>query len=98
MNHQVLLAFVGALSGGTLFAEGSLHRERYLLLDSRVIEKTENVRLAVGTVRKHAANPLFGQEFPWEPHFANFYGNVHYDAVLQDYVTDFGLQQRVGRR
>ena len=39
---------------------------RFLLLDGRVIEKAENAKLAVGTVRKHKANPLFVEDKTWE--------------------------------
>ena len=52
---------------------------RYLLLDSRVVEKSQHVRLTVGVVKKHPANPLFGQDKPWEPRFDNLYANVLYD-------------------
>ncbi|MHC4917769.1 MAG: hypothetical protein ACYTGB_20020, partial [Planctomycetota bacterium] len=54
-------------------------RSKYLLLDSRIIEKKENARLAVGTVKKHPANPLFKEDKPWEPRFDNLYSNIFYD-------------------
>ncbi len=54
-------------------------RERYLLLDSRLIDSAENARLTVGTVRKHPANPLFGQEHPWEQTMHHMYANVVFD-------------------
>ncbi|MCE9553373.1 MAG: hypothetical protein K8T91_08355 [Planctomycetes bacterium] len=54
-------------------------RDTYLLLDSRLIEKTEGVRLRVGRPTKHPANPLFGEQHPWEPRFDNLYPNVLYD-------------------
>ncbi|MBI1373225.1 MAG: hypothetical protein GC159_10880 [Phycisphaera sp.] len=54
-------------------------RDRYLLLDSRIIARVENATLAVGTVTKHPANPLFGEDRPWEKRFDNLYGNVIYD-------------------
>jgi len=57
-----------------------LKRYRYLLLDSRVIESTENAKLTLGTVIKHEKNPLFGEDKPWEPRFDNMYPNVIYDA------------------
>ena len=60
-------------------------RFRYLLLDSRILEEKHNVRLAVGTVRKHAANPLFGEDKPWEQRFDNLYANVIYDDEQQLY-------------
>lgn len=54
-------------------------RDRFLLLDSRIVEQAKNARLAVGTVRKHEKNPLFGEDKPWEKRFDNLYGNVIYD-------------------
>ena len=54
-------------------------RDRYLLLDSRIIESTENAQLTVGVVRKDKNNPLFKEDKPWEPRFDNLYANVLYD-------------------
>ncbi len=54
-------------------------RDRYLLLDSRIIDRAENAVLRVGTARKHPANPLFGEEHPWEARFDNVYPNVTLD-------------------
>ena len=65
--------------------DADLTASRYLLLDDRVVEETNNVRLAVGTVKKHEANPLFGEDKPWEPRFDNLYPNVFYDEELQLY-------------
>lgn len=59
--------------------ESPAKRTRFLLLDSRLIEKTENARLTVGDVRKHGNNPLFGEDKPWEQRFDNLYANVIYD-------------------
>ena len=58
---------------------------RYLLLDDRIVEETNNARLAVGTVEKHPANPLFGEDKPWEPRFDNLYPNILYDEEHQLY-------------
>ncbi|MDP6043994.1 MAG: hypothetical protein QGG25_00180 [Phycisphaerae bacterium] len=52
---------------------------RFLLLDSRIVEKTVNARLVVGTVEKHKANPLFVEDKAWEMRFDNLYGNVIFD-------------------
>jgi predicted GH43/DUF377 family glycosyl hydrolase len=52
---------------------------KYLLLDKRIIELTENVKLEVGKVEKHPANPLFGEENGWEIRYDNLYGNVIFD-------------------
>jgi hypothetical protein len=54
-------------------------RKHFLLLDDRVVEKMQNAKLFVGSVEKHAANPLFGEDKPWEMRFDNLYGNVIYD-------------------
>jgi len=55
-------------------------RAKYLVLDGRVVERADNARLAVGAVSKHRANPLFGEDKPWEPRFDNLYANVLHDA------------------
>jgi hypothetical protein len=52
---------------------------RFLLLDKRIIESTENVKLEVGKVEKHEANPLFGETKEWEMRFDNLYGNILFD-------------------
>ena len=59
--------------------DGDMNRDKYLLLDSRVIESTENAKLTVGTVRKDKNNPLFKEDKPWEPRFDNVYANAIYD-------------------
>ena len=51
-------------------------RQRYLVLDDRIIEATHNAVLTVGTVTKHPSNPLFIEDKPWEKRFDNLYGNV----------------------
>ena len=56
-----------------------LAKTRWLLLDDRIIEQLDNAVLRVGKVTKHPANPLFGEEFEWEPRFDNLYPNVRYD-------------------
>jgi len=38
-------------------ADPQLNRDRYLVLDSRVIESTENVELTLGVVQKDKNNP-----------------------------------------
>jgi len=57
----------------------------HLLLDSRIVAGTDNAVLRVGRVTKHPANPLFGQEHPWEVMFNNLYPNVIYDDVERLY-------------
>lgn len=54
-------------------------RDVHLLLDSRIIASVDNAVLRIGTVKKHAANPLFGQERPWETDISHMYPNVVFD-------------------
>ena len=56
-----------------------LERDRYLLLDSRIVASTENTELMLGNVQKHKNNPLFEEDKPWEKRFDNLYANVIYD-------------------
>ncbi len=74
-NTSLLIAFV--LAG--LSTHACAGRDRYLLLDSRIIESTDNVKLSVGVVRKDRNNPLFKEDKPCEPRFDNPYCSVIYD-------------------
>ena len=56
-----------------------LNRRKYLVLDSRIIDTTEDVALRVGTSTKHPDNPLFGEDKPWELRFDNLYPNAIFD-------------------
>ena len=51
-------------------------REKYLLLDKRLISSVDNAALRLGIVKKHPANPLFVDELPWEAHGSHMYPNV----------------------
>jgi hypothetical protein len=60
-------------------------RDRYLVLDSRIIESKENMELTVGVAHKDKNNPLFGEDKPWEPRFDNPYCSVIYDEEEKIY-------------
>lgn len=73
-------------------------RSRYLLLDDRVVQSFEGARLRLGEIKKHPSNPLFGEQFPWEPRFDNLHGNVVFDEEEKIYklwynpfVTDLAM-------
>ena len=57
----------------------SVKRSRFLVLDSRIIDNVQNAKLTLGEVNKHPANPLFGEDKPWEKRFDNLYANVIFD-------------------
>ncbi len=57
----------------------TIDNTRHLVLDSRKIASTSNVKLVLGKIKKHPANPLFGEEKPWEQRFDNFYGSIVYE-------------------
>jgi len=65
----------GVSSNGAAVPE----RDRYLLLDARIIDHTENAKLIVGKVQKYSGNPLFAEDKPWERRFDNLYANVIFD-------------------
>jgi hypothetical protein len=83
MKHLGQVVMAGILF--CVIASSSIARDRYLLLDDRIIEKAENAKLALGTVKKHPANPLFTEDKPWEKRFDNLYGNVTFDKEEQIY-------------
>ena len=58
--------------------ETANHR-RFLMLDKRNIAQKKNTILSLGTVSKHAANPLFKEDKPWEKRFDNLYVSITYD-------------------
>jgi hypothetical protein len=57
----------------------------HLLLDTRIVEHVQNAELTLGTVNKPGANPLFGEDKPWERRFDNLYANIIYDNEEQIY-------------
>lgn len=58
-------------------------RQKYLMLDSRMVESVTNARLVLGTPQKHPANPLFQADKPWENSLNNLYPNVIWDEEEQ---------------
>lgn len=83
MKSVVVLPLSVLLVAG-LFAEPPPSR-RVLLLDSTQIERSDNIRIAVGQPKKFPGNPLFGEDRPWEPRFDNMYPNVIWDESDQLY-------------
>jgi len=75
-----------------------IRRDRYLVLDWRVIESTENAELTVGVVQKDKNNPLFGEDKPWEPRFDNPYCSVIYDEEEKIYKCWYSIFIRSGPR
>ena len=53
--------------------------KKHLIVDSRLVEETEGVALALGRAVKHPSNPLFGEDKPWEVEMNNAYPHVMYD-------------------
>ena len=69
-----------------------LQLKKHLVIDSRLIEETEGVALALGKVAKHPSNPLFGEDKPWEVDMNNAYAHVMYDdeeAVFKCWYNPF---------
>jgi hypothetical protein len=76
---MAILLWVSGANGTIEKRDDVPRRDRYLLLDARIIEDKENAILTVGTVQKDKRNPLFKEDKPWEPRFDNLYANVIYD-------------------
>ena len=74
------------------------NRDRYLLLDARIIESTENAELTLGVVRKDENNPLLKEDKPWEPRFDNPYCSVIYDEEDKIYKCWYSIFIRSGPR
>lgn len=87
MNRWIILTITicTALTQLSCTYDVETQRRHFLVLDSRIIDNVENAKLTVGVVQKHEANPLFGEDKPWEKRFDNLYGNVIYDADEQIY-------------
>jgi len=83
--------FAGSSAAADDAADSPLKRARFLLLDSRVIESTENAQLTLGTVRKDKNNPLFKEDKPWEPRFDNPYCSVIYDEEEKIYKCWYSI-------
>ena len=81
----MVLAFLIALAGAQAVQanesgkSGIEPRQRYLLLDQRLISSMENTELKLGTVKKHPANPMFKDELPWEVEGSHMYPCVVFD-------------------
>ena len=56
---------------------------KHLLLDSRVVYRSVNAKLSLGTVVKEKRNPLFQADKPWENATNNLYPNVLWDEQDQ---------------
>ena len=54
-------------------------RTRFLVLDSRIIDKVTGAKLTLGKVIKDKRNPLFSGDQPCEPNISNGFPNVIFD-------------------
>ena len=81
--HSLVTMFVLSLGLSPGWAENGNPsppgRDRYLLLNSRVVASIENAKLVLGKVQKYKDNHLFEEDKPWEKRFDNLYANVIYD-------------------
>lgn len=71
--------FLASLAAAPLQLRSNPVPAKYLFLDSRIVESRKNLTLRVGTVSKEPANPLFGEDKPWEVRYDNVYANVIHD-------------------
>ena len=92
-SSQILILIASALvTEMAVPIDRPFDSRKYLVLDSRVIQRTENAVLRLGQVQKEPQNPLFAEDKPWEPRFDNLYANVIYDpdeAVYRCWYSPF---------
>ena len=72
-------------------------QSRYLVLYDRIIDKTTDVRLTMGEIKKDEHNSLFSEDSLWEPRFDNVYANVIYDGeerVYKCWYSPFIIDER----
>jgi len=94
----VCLLTAATSSGQSADGEKVFKRDRYLVLDSRIIEKVQNAELTVGVVDKDTNNPLFKEDKPWEPRFDNPYCSVIYDEEEKIWKCWYSIFTRSGGR
>jgi hypothetical protein len=72
---------------------------KYLLLDSRIISRSEGVRCVLRTAEKDKHNPLFAEDKPWEPRFDNLYaeGGLDNCEPVNSNVTDGNIKWKDNR-
>lgn len=80
-----VLSGIFASAAATAGAQTLQDPSKHLLLDERVVDRAEGVRLRLGQVLKHSDNPLFEADRPWENSLNNLYPNVIYDQDDQLY-------------
>ena len=88
---MVMIIIALSVTSTVIADEPNFDRERYLLLDSRIIDSTENVQLTVGVVHKDENNPLFKEDKPWEPRFDNPYCSILYDEEENIYKCWYSI-------
>ena len=97
MKHRRIITIVLAaclLTAVTSFGKADdkvFKRDRYLVLDSRIIGNTENAELTIGVVQKDKNNPLFIEDKSWEPSFNNPYLSVIYDQEDKIYKCWYSI-------
>ena len=80
MRFLFLLAATSALAQPHQVVPDNL---RHLMLDSRVVYRSVNAKLALGQVVKDKRNPLMQADKPWENATNNLYPNVLWDEQDQ---------------
>ena len=66
-------------------AVASAHAHQYLAIDPSAIEAADGLDISLGPVTKDPANPLFGEDSPWEAAWWNAYPTIAYDAAAAKY-------------
>jgi hypothetical protein len=90
--------FLGTVASAAVLRGAPAADRRYLLLDRRNIDRTENSVLRVCRAEKDSRNPLFGEDKPWEVRYDNLYPNVRRDpasGLYQCWYSPFIVDEAV---
>jgi len=74
-----LVVLIQAIAGLALVSTLQAQPQKYLILDSRVVERVANAKLVLGSPVKHEGNPVIQADKSWENSMNNLYPNVIWD-------------------
>ena len=99
--HRLLLLLLCAAalprtSSGTTAGRLEPPPARHLTVDPSAIEASSGMEVTLGPVAKDPANPLFGEDQPWDVAWWNTYPTVAYDATAKKWKLWYDSRQNCG--
>ena len=82
---HVSKAATNVRQSGNRYITSATRAHSHLTIDPSVVEFSRGLEVSLGPVTKDSANPLFGEDKPWEAAWWNTYPTVAYDAATSKY-------------